>query len=194
MGRPAKHSADDFVDAALDIFARSGVRSVTLNAVAASIGAANGSIYHRFPDRPTLLAAMWLRTSKRFEQEYRGQLGEPTIESVIATAAWVVDWCRDNLAEAQVLQAGIRTFGPDDWPAEARTGLTTDDDVRRDLRASVERLAASTSASPDEIAFAMLELPIAVVRRTLQAGSSPGNREADLVRRLVTRILKEPSA
>ncbi len=193
MGRPAKHDPDDFIDAAVELFARGGARSVALSAVAASIGAANGSIYHRFADRASLLAAMWLRTSARFERGYRGQLGEPNLESVVAVGPWVVEWCRDHPAEAQVLQAGLRAFGPDDWPPEARAALTTPDDIRRDLRRIAKRLAASTSATPDEIAFAMLELPIAIVRRALHAGRAPGKREVDLVRGLMARILGDPS-
>ncbi|WP_408896081.1 TetR/AcrR family transcriptional regulator [Nocardioides sp. R1-1] len=193
MGRPAKHTTDDFVDAAVALFARSGVRAVTLGAVADALGAANGSVYHRFADRPSLLAAVWLRTSRRFAGAYRVRLGDPTVESVIATAVWVVEWCRENLAEAQVLLAGMRAFGPDEWPAEARAAATTDEQIGRELRASVRRLAAQTAASPEEIVFAMAELPIAVVRRPLQAGQAPGPREADLVRRLAARILTTPA-
>lgn len=158
MGRPAKRSADDFLDAAVALFARSGVRAVTLGAVADAVGAANGSVYHRFPDRPSLLAALWLRTSQRFEGAYRARLGEPTVESTIATAVWVVEWCLENLAEAQVLQAGMRAFAPDAWPAEARAAATTDEEIGRELHASVRRLVARTSAGPDEIAFAPREL------------------------------------
>jgi AcrR family transcriptional regulator len=192
MGRPAKHSADDFIDAAIDIFGESGVRAVTLNAVAEAVGAANGSVYHRFPDRPSLLAAVWLRTSKRFEAAYREKLGTPTIDSAIDAAVWVVQWCGEHPAAGQVLEAGARTFGPDDWPQAARDALSTDAELRREARRNVQALAASTAAPPEQIAFAMLDLPIAVARRSLQAGKAPAGRDAELVRSLATLILRQP--
>lgn len=193
MGRPSKHSVDDFIDAGISLFAERGIRAVTLNAVAESVGAANGSIYHRFPDRPSLLAAMWLHSSKAFETAYREKLGTPTIDSTIAAAVWVVDWCRENLEQAQVLQAGEQTFGPEAWPPEARA-TATEAQIQAEFSRHVKALSGSTSASPDQIAFAMIELPIAVVRRSLQSRKAPGRRESGLVRSLVTAILNQPTS
>jgi len=192
MGRPAKHSADDLIDAAIEIFAAHGIRAVTLGAVAEATGASNGSVYHRFPDRPSLLAQMWLRTSRRFQDAYRTRLGAPTIERGIATAAWVVDWCRDNQAQTQVLAAGARTFNPDDWPESARTGDDIEQVVRAYGRDVIAALAPHTRATPDQILFALLELPIAVVRRALQSGHTPGEREEELIRGLAEVILRQP--
>ncbi|MBM7368520.1 TetR/AcrR family transcriptional regulator [Gordonia hydrophobica] len=190
MGRPAKHTIDDFLDAAVAIFADDGVRAVTLAAVAGRLGAANGSVYYRFPDRESLLQAVWLRTAQRFRDHYTQQLGdEPGIEEAIDAAAWIVQWCRDNPAQAQVLQAGPRTFGPDEWPAQEA-------DVHAghaQLRGFVATLAEQSLATPDEIAFALIELPLAVVRRHLQAGRAPTDRDVELVRRLATVILSRPS-
>lgn len=194
MGRPSKHSVDDFIDAGISLFAESGIRAVTLNAVAESVGATNGSIYHRFPDRPSLLAAIWLHSSKTFETAYREKLGAPTIDSAIAAAVWVVDWCRDNVEQAQVLQAGERTFGPEAWPPEARAAATTEGQIQAEFGRAVQALSASTAASPDQIAFAMIELPIAVVRRSLHSKKAPGPRESELVRDLVTAILDQPAS
>lgn len=183
MGRPAKHSADDFVDAAIAIFADQGIRAVTLGSVAAALNAANGSVYHRFPDRPALLAAVWSRTTQRFTEQYLDRIGEPTVDSAIESACWVVDWCAARLPEAQVLQAGARTFGVDDGRLHA------EGDPRAAIRRIVAALSPSTTADPDQIAFALTDLPIAVVRGPLQEGRAPGEREARLVRSLVTLIL-----
>jgi AcrR family transcriptional regulator len=189
MGRPAKHTADDFIDAAISLFAAGGARAVTLGAVAESVGAANGSIYHRFPDRPTLLAALWLRTSKGFETEYQKQLGPATIENAVAAAVWIVEWCGEHPEQAQVLRAGMSAFNPESWPAHARASVSTDADLWAQLRRHIRRLGDSTAAPPDQIVFAMMELPLAVVRRALAEGRSPGHREVDLVRGLATVIL-----
>ncbi|NYJ03543.1 AcrR family transcriptional regulator [Nocardioides thalensis] len=194
MGRPPKHSADDFIDAAIALYAEGGIRTVTLGAVAESIGAANGSIYHRFPDRPSLLAAVWLRTSDRFASGYRETLGEPSADSAVDAAVWVVEWCRAHVAEAQVLQAGARALGRDEWPPEARAADTTDKHLRRDIGRIVAQVQASSGANADQIVFAMLELPLAVVRRSLQAGKPPGRREVELVRGLARLILTQPAS
>jgi len=178
------------VTVAVALFAERGIRAVTLSAVAESTGASNGSVYHRFPDRPSLLAAMWLRTTGRFRADYRVALGEPTVEGAIAAAVWVVRWCRDNRAEAQVLQAGIRAFGPGDWSAVAR-GHADEAGTRAEVRRNIHALAGETAAGPDQIAFVMLDLPIAVVRRSLQAGRAPGGRDAALVRGIAAAVLQQ---
>lgn len=190
MGRPAKHTADDFIDAAIALFAANGVRAVTLGAVAERLRAANGSIYHRFPDRPSLLAAIWLRTSSRFEAAYQEQLGRATVASAIAAAVWVVQWCHNNPEQAQVLQAGMRAFDPDSWPLDASKAADSDTDVRAQLPKYVAELVNHTAASAEQIAFTLTDLPLAVVRRQLKAGRAPGAAEVELVRGLATVILR----
>ncbi|MFD3742979.1 TetR/AcrR family transcriptional regulator [Nocardia sp. NPDC058633] len=191
MGRSAIHTEDDFIDAAIQLFATHGQRAVTMGAVARELGASNGSIYHRFPDRITLLSAVWLRTSKRMQLRYRELLGEqPTPESATEVAVWLVEWCRDNLAEAQVLQAGARAFGRDEWSDSAKAEFDTMESARRRLfRAQVQVLAARTGRPPDQIAFVLLELPLAVVRPKLLAGRAPTEREAELVRGIADLVL-----
>ncbi|WP_341267759.1 MULTISPECIES: TetR/AcrR family transcriptional regulator [Gordonia] len=186
MGRPAKHDADDFIDAAVAVFAARGVRAVTLAAVADRLGATNGSIYYRFPDRTSLLQAVWLRTTAEFRRNYLEVVGEhPTVHAAVDASAWVVEWCRDNLEKAQVLQSGPRTFDADGEPAQRSDETATE----AKLRTIVTSLTGKTAATADEIAFVMIELPLAVVRRRLQAGTPPGDREIDLVRGLATAVL-----
>ena len=189
MGRPAKHTEDDYLDAAIEIFSRDGIRAVTLAAVAQAVGAANGSIYHRFPTRSSLLEAVWRRTSQRFEAAYRDKLGEPSTQSLIAAAVWIVDWCIEERADAQVLQAGQRVFcAESDTVAELRGDR--DRDIHQAARSVVSALSGTTNATPDQIAFVMLDLPVAVVRRKLQRGEAPGSRERELVRGIAQRLLE----
>lgn len=196
MGRPPVHSDQDFIDAAAALFASGGARAVTMIAVARSVGAPSGSIYHRFPDRPALLAALWLRTLRRFQAGYREALGpDPTPEDAVEATAWVVDWCRANLAEALVLQAGSRTFDPENWPAEARAELAAiDAAMRRTIRSTVRAVARHTGRPRDQVAFAVLDLPLAAVRRHLLAGQPPPPKTTKLVRGLAERlILPDPA-
>ncbi|QUD84958.1 hypothetical protein J8M97_10525 [Gordonia polyisoprenivorans] len=110
-------------------------------------------------------------------------MGEPTIDSAIDTAVWFVEWCRSNLDQAQVLRAGMRTFGPDDWSADDRAAADQTAILHTVLNA-LKVLAQQAAASEDQVVFAILELPVAVVRRRLEDGRPPGVREAELIRSL----------
>ena len=195
MGRPPQHTADDFLDAAARLFVAGGARALTMNAVAREVGAPSGSIYHRFPDRAALLAALWLRTTAGFQRHYLDVLGEqPTPDTAVGAATWLVDWCRDHLPAAVVLQAGVRSFEPDEWSAAARTELAAaEDDSRRRLDKAVRTLARQTGRPADQIAFALLDLPLAAVRRHLLAGEPPPKRVTVLVRSMVGLVLGAPA-
>lgn len=194
MGRPPQHSADDFVDAATRLFADGGVRALTMNAVAREISAPSGSIYHRFPDRAALLAAVWFRTTGNFQHAYLDVLGNPaTSVSAVDAAVWIVDWCRAHLPEAVVLQAGVRTFEPDEWADAARTELAArDENSKRDIDRAIRLLVKETGRPADQIAFALLDLPLAAVRRHLSAGEVPPKRTGKLVRDMVGLLLDAP--
>jgi AcrR family transcriptional regulator len=191
MGRPPLHCADDILDAAARLFAAEGVRGLTMNAVARETGAPSGSIYHRYPDRAALLAALWLRTARGFQRGYLEILGEsPAPDSAVRAAVWTVDWCREHLAEAVVLQAGVQAFEPDQWPQGARYDLAAADDELQKRLGGVARALAKRAGRPaDQVAFAMLDLPLAAVRRHLRVGQPPPRQTSRLVRDLVGVIL-----
>ncbi|KAF0847801.1 TetR/AcrR family transcriptional regulator [Nocardia caishijiensis] len=194
MGRPPLHDHDSFLDAAARLFAAQGSRAVTMAAVARSIGAPSGSIYHRFPDRPALLAALWLRSGRRFLEGYSRVVGvAPSTADAVAASAWIVDWCRDNLAEAIVLQAGARTFTPDEWPESARAELAEHDAIRRQtLRTAVAALAEQTGLPHDRILFTLVDMPLAVVRPYFHNGEPPPVRATELARELAETLLTSP--
>lgn len=194
MGRPTKHSSDAFIDAAIEIFADSGLRAVTLQAVAERVGASNGSIYHRFGERPSLLASMWLRAAESFESAFRDRLHHRTIETSVEAAAWVVDWCRQNPAEAHVLNAGEQAFGPDSWPAEARSVATSRPGIHAEISGHADTLHDLTTATHEQIVFTLVDLPLAVVRRSLRRGERPPSSDVTLVRELAAAILRPQAA
>jgi len=179
------------VDAATRLFAEGGVRALTMNAVAREISAPSGSIYHRFPDRAALLAAVWFRTTGDFQRGYFDVLGDPaTPASAVDAAVWIVDWCRTRLSQAVVLQAGVRTFEPEQWPEAARLELATrDESSKRDIDKAIRQLAKETGRPADQLAFALLDLPLAAVRRHLLAGEVPPKRTGKLVRDMVGLLL-----
>ncbi|GAA3530058.1 putative transcriptional regulator, TetR family protein [Aeromicrobium flavum] len=194
MARTAQHTTDSLLDAAVALFASGGPGVVTMSGVAREAGAPSGSVYHRFPDRASLLAAMWIRTAARFGDGLAEVLGdEPDAADVIKAAVWCVEWCREHLAEAAVLHAGRSAFMPDAWPPDLIQHEEAAEKARRDATARLARsIAVSSEADADEIAFVLLDLPLAVVRPYLQAGRPPTAGARDLVRRIAGRTLGNP--
>lgn len=74
------------LDAAAALLERSGFEAVNTNAIAEEAGTAVGTVYHYFPDKPALLAALLERYRTRLEQAILGALtpvmGEP-LETLI---------------------------------------------------------------------------------------------------------------
>jgi AcrR family transcriptional regulator len=190
MGRPVTHSPEVFVAAALALFLRGGARAVTMSAVAKEAGAPSGSVYHRYRDRATLLCEVWRVTARRCEEAYLGLLGDdPSAEDVAEATAGFVGWCRAHPEAVAVLHAGQHAFSPDTWPPEAFARVRAEERQRDErLARIVSRLAARSGCREDEVAFALFDLPIAVVRRHLP-GRVP-SRADDLARRLCDRILR----
>ncbi|HET6287405.1 MAG TPA: TetR/AcrR family transcriptional regulator [Amycolatopsis sp.] len=191
MGRPPRHTADDFLDAAVRVFAAEGISGVTMSAVAREVGAPSGSIYHRFPGRPALLAAVWLRTVTRFQHGYLEALEqEPVIEAAIEAAAQVVRWCRVHPAEGKLLYGGDSALGVDDWSAEDRARVeVTDRRLETAIAKVVRRLRPLTGRSTDELMLALVDLPYAAVRRHLDRGEAPPPRIVDLVAKTTRTLL-----
>ncbi|RSM53201.1 TetR/AcrR family transcriptional regulator [Amycolatopsis sp. WAC 01376] len=191
MGRPPRHTADDFLDAAVRIFAAEGIAGVTMSAVAREVGAPSGSIYHRFPGRPALLAAVWLRTVTRFQQGYLEALEqEPVTEAAVEAAAQVVRWCRAHPAEGKLLYAGRGALGVDDWSTEDRARVgDADRRLETAITKVVRRLRPLTGRSTDELMLALVDLPYAAVRRHLDRGDAPPPRTVDLVAKTTRTLL-----
>lgn len=159
MGRPALHDADDLLDWAVALAAAGGAGAVTMSAVARAGNAPSGSLYHRFPSRPALLAALWLRTAQRFQAGFL----DAAARGAEAAAGHVVRWSRAEPVQARVLLLGADAFAPSAWPPEARAALAANE--RRLVRALND-----LGGDPERVALAALDVPLAFVRRHLLAG------------------------
>jgi AcrR family transcriptional regulator len=171
MGRPALHDTETLLDTARTIAAGRGPASVTIAAVSAASGAPSGSLYHRFDDRAALLGQLWLRTTSQFQTDFLTALDSaPGVEGCVAAAVSVIDWCRDHPAEARLLLRGPDDFAAADWPEPTRRSAAAD---RRALTKAL-RARAAELGDPDEaldrVFLATVDLPLAIVRRQLQAG------------------------
>ncbi|MCR6484701.1 TetR family transcriptional regulator [Amycolatopsis sp. OK19-0408] len=192
MGRPATHTTAQFLAAATTLFAGGGARAVTMAATAKAAGAPNGSIYHRFPDRPALLAELWRRTVRDFQDTFTDALGDAaTVDAAVAAATSVVHWSRKHPEGARVCDAGKHAFGPADWSPEAAEAVAKDEaELRGVLKHATRTLPPLTGCTDEDVVLALVEIPRAVVHRYLSAGRTPPPKAVTLVDRTVRKLLR----
>lgn len=166
MARPPRYDQDRLLDAAVELAGTAGPPAVTMAAVAKAAGAPSGSVYHRFPSRPALLAALWLRTVERFQEGWLAALaaGDPA-----AASRHVIAWSRAHRREAAILQYGPHDYAQPDWPAPDRQRA---EQGNRRVREALETLAGALGATAhlDQVTLAVIDLPLAIVRRPLRTG------------------------
>lgn len=191
MPRPARFDTDTFLDAATRLAAESGPPAVTMAAVARRAGAPSGSIYHRFPDRPALTAALWLRTVEQFHAGFLNALGtDPADEAAVRAATHVAEWSRTHLQEAAILLAGADAFGQQTWHDADRRRLTAlNSAVESALRRLVHRLGWRTGDQAERLVLAVVDLPYAIIRRHLAAGQPIKPRTVRSVTRAARNLI-----
>ncbi len=164
-----------------------------MSAVAEEVGAPSGSVYHRFAGRAALLAELWLRTVEDFQADYLAALGSDADAHRAARAAarTVVAWSRTHPAEAAVLLYDAGDFARADWSAEhLRRAEHGNQRVRAALAALGSTLGVRGRHAADRLALALVDLPLALVRRHLRAGGSLPAHAEDLAEECATALLE----
>lgn len=69
MARRRLLSDDQLLSAALDVFVRKGYRATTIQDICQAARCHVGSIYHRFPNKETMAATLFLTVARDFEAE-----------------------------------------------------------------------------------------------------------------------------
>lgn len=176
MGRPAKFRTGQILDAALAITARDGPEAATMAAIAAGLGAPTGSLYHRFGSRDLLLATLWTRCVRAFQDGFVTALDAGDAE---AAALHTPRWCRQRPAEAAVLLLHRREELAARWPAELGTELETlNEQVAAALRSFVDR---RPDVDHDRLTFAVVDVPYGAVRRHLLRRQTPPPQVDELI-------------
>jgi AcrR family transcriptional regulator len=172
MGRPPRYENDSLLDAAVALSAGAGPQAVTMAAVIAAVDAPSGSMYHRFPNRPALQAALWLRTLERFQAGFLEAVATDSGPlAALGAAAHTIAWSRAHQEEARVLLYGATDFGYESWPEPARAHLASRQvDVAAAIDSLAKKLGLRGGAGHERVVLATVDVPLALVRRHLTAG------------------------
>jgi AcrR family transcriptional regulator len=192
MGRSAKFTSSDILDAASTLIARGGPRSATVNMIANHLGAPIGSIYHRFASREFLLACLWIRTARRSQAGFLEALRiEDLDEAAILAARHIPRWSRQHFDEARVLLLYRREDLAARWPDELGQELANlNVDVDRALEDFTRRRYGRVTARDlQRVRFALLDVPYAGARRHLLGGKPPPAAVDDLVAEVCACLL-----
>lgn len=175
MPRPVIHQPDDVLDAVRDLVIEAGPRAVGIRAIAQRSGAPSGSLYHRFGSREELLAHAWLRAVKRFQDGFLRALGAPDPrEAALGAVAWAVEFALASPDDTRLLLEHSRLAllqGEPQQPIAEALARINDPIV-----SAVGRLAAGLYGSEapeavERVFYAVIDLPVAVLRRHLHAGT-----------------------
>ncbi|HYJ20542.1 MAG TPA: TetR family transcriptional regulator [Solirubrobacterales bacterium] len=191
MGRPARYDNDSLLDAAVSLSASAGPQAVTMAATIAAAGASSGSLYHRFPSRPALQAALWLRTLERFQAGFlAAAAAENGARAALGAAAHTIAWSRAHHEEARVLLYGAADFGYESWPEPERARLQAQQAaVTAAIADLAEQLRLRGNEGRERVVLATVDLPLALVRRHLIADEPVPKRAERLIEPAVRALL-----
>lgn len=176
MGRTAKYTDQDILDAALGLVAEDGAHAATVVAIAKRLGAPSGSIYHRFASRDLILAALWIRTVKRFQRGFLEALScDEPLDAAMRAVSHVLQWSADHRREAKVLTLYRREDLGALWPEELGDELATlNDDVKHAVAAfAAAHYGQVDPATLGKAQFALIEIPYAAVRHIIRGEPPP---------------------
>lgn len=194
MGRRPQFSADEILDAALTLVVDDGPGAATATAIGRAIGAPSGSVYHRFASRDELMARLWLRTIIRYQD---GVVEALTIDDPDGAARAVVahcfDWTAAHPGESALLVQYDKRDLTQSWPDTLATELRKHNrSARAALRGYARRRFGDDGPEVmDRVAFALVDLPYAAVRRHLPDRGVPSEWLRDFTVRSALTILAE---
>ncbi|HEY2398543.1 MAG TPA: helix-turn-helix domain-containing protein [Solirubrobacteraceae bacterium] len=175
MPRPSIHEPDDVLDAARDLVLEAGPRAVGIRAIGERSGAPSGSLYHRFGSREELLARTWLRAVRRFQDGYLRALdAEDPHAAALEAAAWSIGFALANPRDTRLLLEHSRLAlmeGAARHPLADELAQINEPIVRAVHRLAMELYGEQDGDAVERVFYAVIDLPLAVLRRHLQAGT-----------------------
>ncbi len=126
-------SRDRILDAAEELFARRGYAGVGLREVADEVGLGKSSLFHHFPNKPELYAAVCARILERIEEGVVASLAEPgdAAERFLRTIDDLVLALAERPGHARILLRSL--FEDDDLPGDSAEEIRVQGAVERIL-------------------------------------------------------------
>ncbi|HPB83014.1 MAG TPA: TetR/AcrR family transcriptional regulator [Spirochaetota bacterium] len=182
MGRKAHFTNEQFYSAAMSRVAENGPESVTVASIAEAIGAPVGSVYHRFSSREMIMAGLWLSIAESFQ---KGFLEILNAGDCIAASLYTPQWVRRNPIESKILLLYRREeLIGGEWPEQVREraeGL--EQELRSGLNSFVKKqFGRCSEKNIRRTVFALIDVPLASVRRHLENDETPPEYVDELVR------------
>jgi AcrR family transcriptional regulator len=193
MPRPSRFSEAQILDATAAIVAANGPGAATIGAIGNMLKAPSGSIYHRFASRDVLLGRLWLSKAAFFQNRFAAALADPEpAKAGLAAALSMPRAVRDDFAGARIMLLYRRDdFLVGDWPpdmaAEAIRLKHQADDAMNEI---ARRLFGPVSAETLRLVnFAVIDVPLAAVRRHVAVNELPPPSVEDLIARTYAALI-----
>src|SRR5262245_37007137 len=193
MPRRAKFDEEQILASTTGLVAADGPAAATIAAIAGVLRAPTGSIYHRFPSRDVLLGEVWLRAAQSFQDGFFAILERPVARDAgLAAALYLPQRVRANLAEARILLLYRREdFMAQQWPGQLRTRAVG---LQRQVDSGLQRFSQRLLGRADQptlrlVTYAVLDAPLAAVRRHVAANEIPPNHIDALIRATYFAVL-----
>jgi AcrR family transcriptional regulator len=192
--RPAKFSEAQILDATALLVAASGPAAATIGAIGARLGAPSGSIYHRFPRRDLLLGRLWLGKAAFFQNRFVAALDQAdAVRAGLDAALSLPRSVRVDFAGARIMLVyGQDDFLAGEWPAGMAAEAAR---LRRQIDQALKKIALRlfdrSSAETLRLAtFALLDMPLAAVRRHVAANEMPPRFVEDLIAKAYSALVR----
>jgi AcrR family transcriptional regulator len=193
MPRPSRFSVAQILDATAAIVAANGPGAATIGAIGNMLKAPSGSIYHRFASRDVLLGRLWLSKAAFFQNRFAAAFADPDpAKAGLAAALSMPRAVRDDFAGARIMLLHRRDdFLDGDWPpdmaAEAIRLKHQADDAINEI---AHRLFGPVSAETLRLVnFAIIDVPLAAVRRHVAVNELPPPSVEDLISRTYAALI-----
>jgi AcrR family transcriptional regulator len=182
MGRPARFTDQELIQAAARASAKLGPGNTTIGLIAKEAKAPVGSVYHRYPSKGALLAEAWIAAAERFGQQFRGVLASAkTIDEALEAALVTPRFARADHAGGVLLFAHRRDDFLDEAPEESRARATKQtSDVLHSIAETAKRFLPRDPRAREKLAVALVGLPYGAVRIFLPQAVPPAELDATI--------------
>jgi AcrR family transcriptional regulator len=155
--------------------------------------APSGSIYHRFASRDVLLGRLWLSKAVFFQNRFTAALADrEPVKAGVAAALSIVRAVRDDFAGARIMLLHRRDdFLDGDWPPDmAAEAIRLKHQVEDAMSNIVRRLFHRVGPETLQLAyFAMIDVPLAAVRRHVENNEMPPPSVEDLIAKAYAALI-----